>query len=916
MSKNRGSQIKITSGATSVRRVICTKLALHLTLFAPRLRLRRSFAGHENQPRALMGCSVPLCPLRMQQTLEPCRIRGRLCIKYKHGGGELALPHILCQPFHLCLCFKPASCSWSATYLTMLPRQYTLGEDRHILSQRSNFFSQNVRPSRSSSREGSSGEDFSSISDTSEIIQEPAGPPEYCGENVPPGDTKSWIPYTFSRPFLAILSIISFGLCLVVFLLWWRSSTNHGLGADDGSSTLLFGWRYSPTMIAVIYVQMTTVLFEDVKRTEPYARLARPNGAEATSSILKSPGAWWNALYDGFAKKKNGSRSIILICASFLNIIGFLAISPLSSAILFSEDLVVPRSTEFTSLTPVENLTLPIDADRTTHFRTIANLLQNVSTSPWITDEYTILPFWPADMQDAPITSLPTSYSQTWEAETTMFKSHMNCTQMTMDRQTYINVKYTKDGGKLPSISTIWSSSDGCKYGLSVENSFQYGGSWSDASTFYNGMHASIFRANSTLQCQNRDIIILADSSSSTKGNFTAHLCDSKYYMANITAQVALDGDEPHISYDENEFEKSKFTIPDNLLNTTLFRNLTLNADWKTYMVSIFYSEDKNFGGPAILLGALYDYNVTSIVSDLNWTQSAAKAKQRFFGEVLQAALTRRGASQYSPMHGYIHDVERRVVIQAGPAIALGTLLAVSFFLILAAWWFSKQHLRPLHLTEDPASTMGTARLITQTQANCGLRGFRQPSDKELHEKLAGEWFLTDSRGLSRINTEDVFGHESSQSKNGTPKLFRLPALLSLVIVLVVVVIGISVLYHFAETSGLYEKAFVYQVQISFINNGLSSVAPFAMIPTVIATAIGLWWSAMDDNFRRLQPFLAMSKGSPPVSKGAGLSYRSSFWLWACTKAALNKHWLLAFLTLGSSLSPVCMLGLNCVKRY
>jgi hypothetical protein len=404
--------------------------------------------------------------------------------------------------------------------------------------------------------------------------------------------------------------------------------------------------------------------------------LARPNGAEAKSSILKSPGAWWNALYDGFAKKRNGSRSVILICASFLNIFGFLAISPLSSAILFSEDLVVPKSIEFTSLTPVEKSPLPIDADRTTHFRTIANLLQNVSTSPWITDEYTILPFWPADMQDAPITSLPTSSSQTWEAETTMFKSHMNCTQMSMDRQKDTSVKYTKDGGRLPSISTTWSSPDGCEYGLSVENSFKSGGSWSDASTFYNGMYSSIFRANSTPQCQNRDIIILVDSSKATNGNFTAHLCDSKYYMANITAKVALDGDEPDVSYDETEFEKKKLTIPDDILNTTLFRDLTLNADWKTYMVSIFYSDNKNFGGPAILLGALYDYNVTSIVNDWNWIQSAAKAKQRFFGEVLQAALTRQGASQYSPIRGYIHDIEPRVVIQAGPAIALGILLA------------------------------------------------------------------------------------------------------------------------------------------------------------------------------------------------------------------------------------------------
>jgi hypothetical protein len=86
----------------------------------------------------------------------------------------------------------------------MLPRQYTLGEDRQILSQRFNLFSPHVRPSRSSSKEGSSGEGVSSISDISEDIHEPEDTPGYYIEKVPPGDTKSWVPYTFSCPFLAI----------------------------------------------------------------------------------------------------------------------------------------------------------------------------------------------------------------------------------------------------------------------------------------------------------------------------------------------------------------------------------------------------------------------------------------------------------------------------------------------------------------------------------------------------------------------------------------------------------------------------------------------------------------------------------------------------------------------------------------
>ena len=100
-------------------------------------------------------------------------------------------------------------------------------------------------------------------------------------------------------------------------------------------------------MIAVIYIQMTAILLVDIKRTEAYARLACPQGAEASTSILRAPGVWWNALYGGFAKRKNGSRSWALVCASILIIFGFMAISPLSSIFLFLESVVLPQTIEF-----------------------------------------------------------------------------------------------------------------------------------------------------------------------------------------------------------------------------------------------------------------------------------------------------------------------------------------------------------------------------------------------------------------------------------------------------------------------------------------------------------------------------------------------------------------------------------------
>lgn len=802
---------------------------------------------------------------------------------------------------------------------TMSLRQYNSEEARTVLRNKP-YFQNSVRPSRSFSRPGSNAADNSDSDNVTRYAQHPKN----VETPMKPATTwaASWVPYTFKHVYLAVLSAVSLALCLVTILLWWKSATNYGLGSDDGSSALLFGWRYTPTMFAVIYVQMTAVLFEDVKRTEPFARLARPDGAVASTSILHTPGAWWNALYDGFAKKKNGSRSWALICASILNIIGFLAISPLSSAYLFSDDVVVPKSTDFLRLAPVINSPLPIDADRTTHFRALANLLQNVSTSPWITDEYTILPFWPADLHASAINSLPSSSSQTWQADTTMFKTELNCTQMSVIREVTGKAQYTKSGleyAPVDAVSILWSAPNGCRYGMSSDKTlFDIGGgSWSDASTFYY-VDSALFTdgtasssSNHTSECDGKEILFVTEAWQAKGARYSAQMCDTLYYMANISTSISLTSDEPEISFNETEFEQKKVLIPDTLLNTTQFRSLTLDPDWPTYMLSILWSNTAMLGGPSVLLGALYDYNMTELVSDPDWVTSASRAKQRYFGEVVQAALAHQGASQETKMQGKVRDVETRVIVQSGAAIALSVLFALSLFLVIGVWWFSRLNRRPLNLKEDPASALGVACLMThnpRTQYN--FQAYRQPSEKELRGRLDGVQFYTDSQGLSHGNPDDSISHLSAQSENGTPMLLRLPGLSALVAVLVAVVVGISVLYHFAETSGLYQKAFVYEVKFSFLSNGVSSVAPFSMIPTLIATGIGLWWSALDDNFRRLQPFVAMSKGHPQISRGIGLSYRSSFWLWACFKAALNKHWLLSLLTLGSSLSPVCKLWL------
>lgn len=346
--------------------------------------------------------------------------------------------------------------------------QYTAKDDRKVLGSKP-YFSHSVRPSRSSSQSRSDGRDETSADSTARYAYGPRiGEGYKQPQQSRPND---WIPYTLRHQFMGLLSLVALALCLITFLLWWKSSTNYGLGFDNGSSALLFGWRYTPTLITVIYVQLTAMLFIDVRRTEPFARLARPEGADASCTVLDSAGFWWTTLWEGITEKKNGRRSWVLVCAELVNIFGFLAISTLSSAYLYSEDLVVPQATQFYRQAPLTDSPLPIHADPTTHFRTIANLLRNVSTSPWITDQYTILPVWPASLHSDPINSLPATSSETWQAETTVFKSELSCSTMTVD--SVHRGQYSIHGyAPAPGVSIVWSFPDSCKYGLMTSMDF------------------------------------------------------------------------------------------------------------------------------------------------------------------------------------------------------------------------------------------------------------------------------------------------------------------------------------------------------------------------------------------------------------------------------------------------------------
>lgn len=114
-------------------------------------------------------------------------------------------------------------------------------------------------------------------------------------------------------------------------------------------------------------------------------------------------------------------------------------------------------------------------------------------------------------------------------------------------------------------------------------------------------------------------------------------------------------------------------------------------------------------------------------------------------------------------------------------------------------------------------------------------------------------------------------------------------------------------LYITSIRGGLIQKALVYQFNFT-IASSLTTFAPYSIIPTVFAVAVKLWFGAIEETFRRLQPFAAMSRTPAPVSQSVQVAYGGIPAVVTPIKALRNSHWLLALVGLGAIGTEICKL--------
>jgi hypothetical protein len=564
-------------------------------------------------------------------------------------------------------------------------------------------------------------------------------------------------------------------LAIIVFILYQRSHDNGGLGLE---ASAMFGWKFIPTLIAVIYTQLTAMLFGAVKRTEPFSRLARSPGhiPAACYTLLEKSKPWWTTLSHGFQKKRNGGRwnwTMILSCMVY--ILAMLGISPISAALLGTMEIEKPNTETFKRLATHNNSALRPRAERNTYLRTMGAIFQNYSTSPWITDNYIILPFWPASSSRIDSAWDPlVQETHYWEANTTVFRDDFICTELHLRKKdiylrhadrfetSYYNETYVA--------SVLWESDNGCQFNLTVNAT---GGDYYDWHTQMSNYMAS-WGAIEDLpitclnkECEEDEIIMMSSPwwhsagivPASLLDNFEiqAYACRSHQTMATIPVRVTGQSDGSSIHFDEDLFHSVHTPVPVSVFDTQALHKIYTNNDWYEHIAQRIEADQWRLEGPAAILGAKYKLNVSDMMSDPNIPTVAAQIRRRFFAEIIGASLQSSGASEEHDISGRRYVIDRYLLVSGQAASVLCALLVASFCFLLALLWSTHPTRRPLGIYRDPSTVLGTS--IWAAGNMTVLDEFKTmdlATRKSLKEKLAGRTFLTESGKLREIEINDI----------------------------------------------------------------------------------------------------------------------------------------------------------------
>ncbi|KAI1425350.1 hypothetical protein F5Y12DRAFT_714398 [Xylaria sp. FL1777] len=752
--------------------------------------------------------------------------------------------------------------------------------------------------------------------------------------------TPTWLPYTLRWSCLASFLAFTAVLEILVVIVHVLSARKMGLVADDGSGGIIILSKFVPTLFAVVHGILLSILLNDVKRTQPFANLASPSGASAKQSLTWMADAWWESLLASLPKRNIKKTNWAMLCATVAFMFSFLIISPFSSTLLVSQDVLFAKEPAFSQLDISSALPLQANPIGTTYFRTVSSLLQNVTTSAWITDNHAVLPFWPSTIGSAPLGPIVSDSVQTWSAKTTVFDVDVNCEQMNLVEFVPLDWFVPELNTTVPAHRARLLSPSGCALNFTLAEGEDLSGSggavWSGlrdiniTTAFGAGFDSPLDISG----CTQDEIIFLSKPFyRATFANATVigQTCKTSYFMGDPSVTVTLSKSASLVEIDELEYSSIRKPIPSTFADLSSFQRVFLNnTNWSMHLKKPLGSLRAFASGPAIMLSALYDFSPEQMVTDPSFIRNVGRVKKRFFGELLRDVFDTVSGGDTVGIAGTIIDTKRRVVVVSSVAIILEISLFLQIILLSTVLITTRLSRRPLGLFADPAPPIRVAKLISNEAGTLqSLDSLHSTYSKDLELSLSDKRYLL-SQGRIRLIAHESPGrltnmptsqkqgsyqrsllnsaHREKQSHTFSIRMFVI-----LILLLLTILTAIAYLYWYSDAVGLYQTAFVYAFDISVGGLDLGDVNPASLITTIVAVSIGLWWASLDTTLRRIQPYLVLAKKSitRSGSEGALISYISSYLLWATWRALKRSHWVLALVCTGAFLSEILTIAMS-----
>ena len=773
------------------------------------------------------------------------------------------------------------------------------------------------------------------------------------------GGALRWLPISLRWWSMTFLFLLSLGLGLAALLLALHSRTHQGLGAEMNSLAFLFTWKFVPTLLAIIYTLLLMLMVSDIKRTEPYTRLSRPDGAPASTLFLR-PGPLWSDPVTALRRTSNGgARNWALFWAALINILSLLLVVPFSAAFIYPAEVVFMNSSNFSRLAVSTDGPLKLSTDDSILFRTISSELLNTTTSAWVNNGYAVLPFWPSNEKTFSLGGVLSSSPQQWTANTTIYQVDLECDLMSL-RSFAKNTLPTSTGSSNTDIlSFVIGSEDGCSLGLAgfspssgTDTIFSTGGGWwSGAPNFdyplfwasSNGTVADLTPSNpillnTTSQCGTRSMFFLAEPYAENQ-TFRAlgQVCTSSYYSATLPVTVSNADLPPAITFDSKVFASAREPIASNVLDTSAFESLFLNQNWasKFQFPNSSVNPDlplrPRLGGPLGLLGAENDFDISEMLSNPNLTTQARQIKQRFLGESMMSSFRHIAAENSESVSGTSATPERRIVVSFAVGIILAVAMLLSSCILLLVAFHTRPHKRPLNLLRDPGSFKTMASLICSRPDTRSLfEGTDRSSESSMRHKLTGHVLYLRNGELYAYGMDEVsqlssecsqlwkYGNntnlylagvysdaESLDTNTWYPEILRDGLLRVFLASIIILALVLAVLFGVFHRKSISHMLLVAESNQDYSDRTFAALAPYSVIPTLICLGIMICWASMAMTIRTLQPYISMARKTA-LSPRDPAPYVNINLLWTLGSAAWNREYILSMVALCGILSQVC----------